>query len=219
MSDKEKKEAVPKRILRRERERKQRYESILKIAENLFARTGYHQTSMDKIANESEVSVGTVYFYFKNKEDLLINLLEEIGFELRNLLGDEFKKENHSLKGLERVGHFFFKEYCMKFPEKTAILLRESVGQSPLVEEKRKNIFEKLISDVKDALNLICKNIGGTFQSELSSDVMAVSITGMFESVAYKYLIWQERTDDLKVISDDAVAFIIGGVKNLIKNI
>ena len=33
---------------------------------------------MEKIADAAEVSVGAVYFYFKNKEDLLIQTLEEV---------------------------------------------------------------------------------------------------------------------------------------------
>jgi len=66
--------------LRRQREREQRFQSILDAAENLFAKKGYHHTNMDEVADLAEVSVGTVYFYFKNKEDLISKMLEKIGF-------------------------------------------------------------------------------------------------------------------------------------------
>ncbi|MBW2637706.1 MAG: helix-turn-helix transcriptional regulator, partial [Deltaproteobacteria bacterium] len=58
--------------LRRLREKEQRFKTILSAAETLFARKGYNQTSIEEIADLAEVSTGSVYFYFKNKEDLLI---------------------------------------------------------------------------------------------------------------------------------------------------
>ena len=63
------KKSLSKTALRRQREREQRYESILKSAELLFAREGYLQASMERIADSAEVSVGTLYFYFKNKKN------------------------------------------------------------------------------------------------------------------------------------------------------
>ncbi len=39
------------------------------------------------------MSVGTVYFYFKNKEDIMIKLIDESGKILRRALGEEFKKK------------------------------------------------------------------------------------------------------------------------------
>ena len=70
---------LSKSALRRQREREQRLETILAAAGRLFAREGYHRTGMERIADEAEVSVGTVYFYFKNKEDLLVKLLDQTG--------------------------------------------------------------------------------------------------------------------------------------------
>ena len=69
--------------LRRQREREQRLQTILAAAEALFAREGYHKTGMERIADEAEVSVGTVYFYFKNKEELLFTLLKEMNANLK----------------------------------------------------------------------------------------------------------------------------------------
>jgi hypothetical protein len=45
---------------------------------------------------------------------------------------------------------------------------------------------------------------------------MAASILGMFERLAYHYLIWQDRQEDLDAVGRDAVDFIVGGVQNLL---
>ncbi len=201
--------------LRRQREREQRFQSILDAAENLFAKKGYHHTNMEEVADLAEVSVGTVYFYFKNKEDLISQMLEKIGFQLRNLLGQEFDNADGSIEGFKRAGILFFEEFCLNHPQKVAILFRESAGQSNRLEEHRKQIFEKLIQDVQNALIRVGDNLKVAYQSPFSSEVMAVSIMGMYERIAYQYLIWQNRPHDLKTIGRDAVDFIVGGIMNL----
>jgi AcrR family transcriptional regulator len=206
---------LSKPALRRQREREQRYQTILRSAETLFAKEGYHKTSMEKIADTAEVSVGAVYFYFKNKEDLLVQLLDEIGFKLRTLLGTEFKKTGLSLNGFKRAGDIFFEEFCVKYPEKLAIIFRESVGQSAVVEERRREIFDKLTGDVLGALQSVSANLGHSFKTEFSAEVIAVSIMGIYERVAYKYLFWPDGSKCIKVIGRDAVDFIIGGINNL----
>ncbi len=56
-------EIIPSRsALRRLREKEQKYNTILKAAETLFAQKGYHQTSIEEIADLAEVSTGAVYF-------------------------------------------------------------------------------------------------------------------------------------------------------------
>lgn len=201
--------------IRRQREREHRYQSILKSAETLFAKEGYHKTSMEKIADMSEMSVGALYFYFKNKEDLLIQLIDEIGYRVRSVLGAAFKQYGSTLEGFKRAGYAFFEEFCMNHPEKVAILLRESVGNSAEVEKHRKEISEKLTSDVKAALIRVSETQGIRFKSKFSAEVITVSILGIYERVAYHYMFWQDMSEDLKPIGRDAVDFILGGIENL----
>lgn len=202
--------------LRRQREKEQRYQTILRAAESLFSKNGYHQTSMEQIADLSEVSTGSVYFYFKNKADLLIHLLHEISIYLRQLVGTEFRKHDSTLEGFKSAGLVFFQDFCLKNPEKVAILFRESTGQSAEVEQLRKEMFDQLTADVEDALKRVSSRMGN--KDNLSLEVMAVCIVGIYERVGYHYLLWQNRSDDIITIGDDAVAFIIGGVEKLFDN-
>lgn len=192
-----------------------RLQTILAAAGRLFAEEGYHKTGMERIADEAELSVGTLYFYFKNKEDLLIQLLDQTGHELRNLLGREFQEADGTLEGIRRAGLVFFEAFCPRHPEKIAIFFRESAGQSEAVEMHRKRIFDKLISDVQAALQQAAQRQGG-FRSPRAAEVVANSILGMFERLAYHYLIWQDRRKDLAAVGQDAVAFIVGGIRGLL---
>ncbi len=55
---------------RRERERQARAEAILDAAEPIVLRTGYRGLRMDEVAEAAEVSKGTLYLYFANKDAL-----------------------------------------------------------------------------------------------------------------------------------------------------
>jgi len=62
---------------RRNREKEQRRTDIIDAAKRLFFTKGYNITTMDDIANEAELSKGTLYLYFKNKEELAFTIIYE----------------------------------------------------------------------------------------------------------------------------------------------
>jgi TetR/AcrR family transcriptional regulator len=57
-------------IARRDREREERRSCILEAAEAVFMSKGFDQATMDDIAAEAELSKGTLYLYFRSKDDL-----------------------------------------------------------------------------------------------------------------------------------------------------
>ena len=50
---------------------------ILKTAAGMFAQKGYHQTTVDEIARALGVAKGTIYYHFKNKEELYLAIIQE----------------------------------------------------------------------------------------------------------------------------------------------
>ena len=59
-----------RRLSRREREQLAHRQEILEAAERVFARHGFHGATMEQIAREADFAVGTLYNFFKSKEDL-----------------------------------------------------------------------------------------------------------------------------------------------------
>ncbi|EQB65028.1 MAG: TetR family transcriptional regulator [Thermoplasmatales archaeon E-plasma] len=68
--------------------RKQAMDTIMESASRLFFESGYQESSMDDIAREIGVTKGTLYLYFKNKEELLY----EVCRRNTNLLEDNLDK-------------------------------------------------------------------------------------------------------------------------------
>jgi TetR/AcrR family transcriptional regulator, fatty acid metabolism regulator protein len=60
----------------KERQREEREQLILRAADELLVEKGYHETSIEDIAERVGISKGTVYLHFPSKEDLVVALLE-----------------------------------------------------------------------------------------------------------------------------------------------
>lgn len=59
---------------RKEREKERRRQQIIVAAKRVFSEKGFNKATMEDIAQEAELSPGTLYLYFKNKEDLYASL-------------------------------------------------------------------------------------------------------------------------------------------------
>ncbi|HXG65522.1 MAG TPA: TetR/AcrR family transcriptional regulator [Blastocatellia bacterium] len=55
-----------------------KYEAILRAAIKVFAKNGYYNSKVADVAREAGVADGTVYLYFKNKEDILISIFNHM---------------------------------------------------------------------------------------------------------------------------------------------
>ena len=51
-------------------------EKILEVAFSLFCKKGYYNTTTNEIAKQAEVSIGSLYSYYKDKDTILLEILE-----------------------------------------------------------------------------------------------------------------------------------------------
>jgi len=100
-----------RKLSRKEREQEAHRREILDAAERVFIRKGYHGATVEEIAQEAEFAVGTLYNFFKNKEELYAKVLERIAqdfmdrFEATVLAQDDPKEAIAALVEL-RLTHF-----------------------------------------------------------------------------------------------------------------
>ena len=62
----------------RDMKKSKKKQAIVDAAIKVLARRGYNDTTVSHIAKEAGVADGTLYLYFKNKEDLLVKIFDEI---------------------------------------------------------------------------------------------------------------------------------------------
>ena len=88
---------------RREREARARRREILEAAARVVAREGFLPATMAQVAAEAGVAVGTLYLYFKRKEDLYYRLVEAEIEELLSHLRAEAQRAPRALGKLHRI--------------------------------------------------------------------------------------------------------------------
>ncbi len=85
---------------RRERDKQARRDSIVDAAEKLFFSKGFAPTTIDEIAAAAELSKGTIYLYFKNKEEIYIAIIRR---GLRLLINQFHESAAKAGTGAEKV--------------------------------------------------------------------------------------------------------------------
>jgi len=90
-----------KKLPRRERERLRRRNEMLAAALKLFSEKGYYNVSMHEIAQKAEFAIGTLYKFFRNKEDLYKTLIRSAAEEYHRILKDVLEQETDVLSSVK----------------------------------------------------------------------------------------------------------------------
>ncbi|MCF6246204.1 MAG: TetR/AcrR family transcriptional regulator [Desulfobacula sp.] len=82
---------------RKQREKEQRRQEIIVAARKIFSQKGFNTATMEEIASEAELSPGTLYLYFKNKEELhtslSIEILKRLTVEIQKVVKQDISVE------------------------------------------------------------------------------------------------------------------------------
>lgn len=81
---------------------------ITEAAIEVFADKGFHQARISDIAKRAGVADGTIYLYFKNKEDLLLSIFEQKMDELLAGLGTALESTDDPIERIRRFARFHF---------------------------------------------------------------------------------------------------------------
>ncbi|MFC9970403.1 TetR/AcrR family transcriptional regulator [Spirillospora sp. NPDC127200] len=108
---------------RRDRKREaERQAQILSAAAAVFARQGYHGARMDDVVAESGLSKGTLYWYFKSKEELATSLVHQMLDAEQQALAVAAEADGPALQRLERLTRTFARNLA-QFPDHAPLSL------------------------------------------------------------------------------------------------
>ena len=132
---------------KRTQERKElKKKQIVHIAIKVFAANGYHRTTVKDVVEKAGISVGTFYFYFKNKEDLFEKIYDEVSDQFYTALCNSLDNTNNELDlGFSKAIAFFLKVIELNRPL-AKIMLIEAVGLNPKFERKRAEVTQKYVN-------------------------------------------------------------------------
>jgi len=106
-----KKDAILGTKERKEREREQRREHIIKVSEVFFLNKSIDAVTMDEIAAECELSKGTLYIYFKSKEEIYLTIICRALSLLYGMFKEAVSKSGDPAGKLRTMGEAFITFY------------------------------------------------------------------------------------------------------------
>ncbi|MCY9696985.1 TetR/AcrR family transcriptional regulator [Paenibacillus alginolyticus] len=163
-----------------------KYYAILEGALKVFAEHGFHKSQVSRIAKEAGVADGTIYLYFKKKEDILTSLFQEKLGELVEKLNNGLNDQMTAREALHKVCeiHFSVLEENIHLAYLTQIELR----QSDL--ELRKEIGLALKRYIILIENILEKGkIDGSFRPDFEVKLVRLLIFGGMDEVVTSWLI------------------------------
>jgi AcrR family transcriptional regulator len=117
------------KLPRREREKLRQRQEMLAAALDLFSQKGYHNVSMQEIAEKSEFAIGTLYKFFQNKEDLYKTIVLERCDDFEAALGQVMEQSEDEVEKLRLYVRFRGERVCNNLPF-VRLFLAESRGIS-----------------------------------------------------------------------------------------
>ena len=124
---------------------------IIEASISVFADHGYHSARVSDIAKLAGVADGTIYLYFKNKEDLLLSIFEEKMDELIQATQMELNKVE---RGLEQIRVFAQQHFIQvqKFPKVAQVLQVELRQSQKFIREYRPEKLWEYLSLLRNAI-------------------------------------------------------------------
>jgi TetR/AcrR family transcriptional regulator, fatty acid metabolism regulator protein len=183
-------------------------DAILKAATQIFARNGYFQSQVADIARAAGVAAGTVYLYFRSKDDLLVSLFERTMREAlaegrRALAGIEDPRERLTRIArlhLDRLGR----------DRELAVVFQVELRQSTKFMERFSSTY------LRDYLGMIRETIAagqetGVFRRDVNPTIAAKVFYGALDEMATNWILSRRRYS-LRAEADVVVDLFVGGV-------
>jgi len=179
---------------RKEREKSRKREVILKAAEKVFFKNGFENTTMDEIAQKAEYSKGTLYLYFKNKDELYAAImLRSIDIFIK-IINQEISKAKGGREKLAAIKTAYLKFY-INHPDHMKVFLFASTYIFRMQNEKnneimdaiveKDKIFKGIISSIIDAARRdgTVKEMGISGNTEEIFQAGGLVLNGIFKNI------------------------------------
>lgn len=122
-------------------------EAILMATLMLVNSNGFHAAPMSKIATEANVSAGTIYLYFQNKEDLVNTLYRELKARFASKILEGFNPEAPVKKGFEVIWRNIF-NYKLNEPDEAVFI--EQCDNTPMVTDESREFGIQAVQPLFD---------------------------------------------------------------------
>ena len=181
-------------------------ERIMQSAMENFSKKGFDRTRMEDIAAAAGLAKGTLYLYFKDKEDLFYAICDHNLEELRKQLSRLFNRKENVLPDAER----FYDEYRKRSLGSDTIWF-EMIAVSTRTPRLRKILAEnqsKVYRVVKEFLKTQIER--GFLREDIKADIVASALIALYNGLAVNKLLLQTSNSENQKAWIETIRALIG---------
>ena len=201
-------------LSRKEKERLFRRAAIIDAAVGIFAKKGYRDTTLDEIAITSEFGKGTIYNYFKSKEDIYSAIIDDVSANLFEIIQQADSGTKTSKDFFEMHAKLVF-QYCVGNRDAFIIYVREIVHfTTDIFITDRKKINERH----ENVRSILIKKISKGMRLKEIKKYDSEKLTALYEHLIFPYILFLIDTFEDKFDQDREIDFILSVFYNGIIN-
>lgn len=185
-----------------------KYDQILGAAIKVFAERGFSQSTISQIAQEAGVADGTIYLYFKNKDDILVQFYERMTEHVSKRFWQAVGEGQTALEKLHNLIHAHL-ELFQRESSGAIVYQGETHLQWRLVQEPTRKM-SKMYRDVISEIVALGQQ-EGTIRDGLYVGLVKRLINGAVEEVINTW-IHTGRDHDLAAMAEPLVELFINGI-------
>ena len=183
-------------------------EAILKAATRVFAQSGFFNAQVADVAKAAGVAAGTVYLYFRSKDDLLVTLFERT-------MKDAITAGREALAGatdprdrLRRIARLHLER--LGRDRDLAVVFQVELRQSiKFMERFSSSYLRDYLGLIRDAVE--AGQAAGIFRTEVSSTTAAKILFGALDEMATNWMLSRRRYP-LEADADAVIDLFLNGV-------
>ena len=192
-----------------EKSRNGKYEAILRAAARVFARSGYFNAKVSDVARTAGVADGTVYLYFKNKDDLLTSIFSWAMGEFISSAKSALAEVADPREKLRRFAHLHFS--LLEEERDIAIVFQIELRQSTKFMERFSTTY---LAQYLQMLREIIEEgqRRGVFRKRLNSKVVAKFLFGALDEMATNWVL-SHKSHSLTAMVEPVLDIFLNGVR------
>ncbi|HNX22969.1 MAG TPA: TetR/AcrR family transcriptional regulator [Spirochaetota bacterium] len=178
----------------------QRKKQILECAKKLFASNGYYQTQISDIQKAAGVARGTIYQYFKNKDDIFASIIEDLFIEWKNVLAKIPEKDSEDYKSGIKFFKFKIKntfEFFADDPDYCNILLKIGLGLGENFDKIIRRFDLQMVELTNDYLKAGIRQ--NRIKPDIDLELLSNLIGGALTRMAYYYGVTKKDKDPIDI--------------------
>jgi len=184
-------------------------EAILRAAISVFARCGYFNSKVADIAREAGVADGTVYLYFKSKEEILHSIFDRSVDEALGAAKERVQLLTDPREKLRQIAHMHL-ERLGADRDLAVVFQVELRGSTKFMEEFSAAGFAEYLSLIRSTFEEGQR--AGMFRADLNARVVAKVLFGALDEMATNWIL-SKRRYKLAPMADQVLDIFLNGVR------